>query len=109
MTEPTHSQDNDQIQTLGLLVAVGLSHAGPNAWSRQCLNRYGDAVTHMYSRTPTLIAGAGVAITAALVAFPESALQMFQTNAEMMPYAKTYCVIRYTLPHPPSYFNLLSL
>lgn len=109
MAKPTHSQDNDQIQTIGLLVAVGLSHAGSNAWCRQCLNRYGHAVTHTYSRTHALFAGAGVAITAALVAFPESALQMFQTNAEMMPYAKTYCVIRYTPPHPPSYSNLLSL
>lgn len=35
-----------------------------------------------------------MAITAALMLFPEQALQMFQTNAEMMPYAKTYCVIR---------------
>eukprot|EP00892_Ulva_mutabilis_P008551 jgi/Ulvmu1/6068/UM027_0046.1 len=36
----------------------------------------------------------GLAITAALMLFPEHALRMFQTNAEMMPYAKTYCVIR---------------
>lgn len=38
---------------------------------------------------------AGLLITAALLLAPSSALQLFQTNAEMMPYAKTYCVIRY--------------
>jgi Na+-driven multidrug efflux pump len=36
----------------------------------------------------------GGAITALLLAAPVEALQLFQTNAEMMPYAKTYCVIR---------------
>lgn len=29
-----------------------------------------------------------------LVMAPEQVLGLFQTNAEMMPYAKTYCVIR---------------
>lgn len=43
--------------------------------------------------------GAGLIITAVLCVAPCTALQLFQTNAEMMPYAKTYCVIRCASRH----------